>query len=393
MTSKLSSPTEDKDILDAHPAKAVQPPTTLRMAVDAYSVALTVLAVVAVVFVLHWAQAVFIPLMLGVMITYTLSAPVNLMQRWHIPRALGAGLLLVAIVGGAGTAVYSLGSEASDMVETLPDAVAKVRGALLKGKGTSEGTMEKVQRAATQLEQVASETGAPAPAAPVGVTRVQIEKPRLNVQDYLWMGTKGVIGLAAQLGMVLFLAFFILVSGDRFRRKTVRLAGPTLTNKKITLQVLDEINGQIQRYMLVQIFTSIVVGLATWLAFQWIGMEHAAIWGIAAGVLKIIPYLGPAIVAGGTLLVAFLQFETVGMALLVSGVGLLITSLEGHLLTPWLIGRASRMNPVVIFTAVLFWGWLWGLWGLLLGVPIIMGVKVVCDRVEELKPVGELLGD
>lgn len=391
MTSKLSPPTEE--ILDGHPAKAAQPLTTLRMAVDAYSVALTVLAVVAVVFALHWAQAVFIPLILGVMISYTLSAPVNLMQRWHIPRALGAALLLLAIVGGTGSAVYSLGGEASEMIETLPAAVAKLRGALLKGKGTSEGTMEKVQRAASELEQVASETGAPAPAAPAGVTRVQIEKPRLNVQDYLWMGTKGVIGFATQLALVLFLAFFILVSGDGFRRKLVRLAGPTLTNKKITLQVLDQINGQIQRYMLVQIFTSIVVGVATWLAFLWIGMEHAAIWGIAAGVLKIIPYLGPVIVSGGTLLIAFLQFGTFGMALFVSGSALLITSLEGYLLTPWLIGRASRMSPVVIFTAVLFWGWLWGLWGLLLGVPIIMVIKVVCDRVEDLKPVGELLGE
>lgn len=391
MTSKLSPPTED--IVDGHAAKAAQPLTTLRMAVDAYSVALTVLAVVAVVFALHWAQAVFIPLILGVMISYTLSAPVNLMQRWHIPRVLGAALLLLAIVGGTGSAVYSLGGEASDMIESLPAAVAKLRGALLREKGTSEGTMEKVQRAATELEQVASESGAPAPAAPRGVTRVQIEKPRLNVQDYLWMGTKGVIGFAAQLAMVLFLAFFILVSGDGFRRKLVRLAGPTLTNKKITLQVLDQINGQIQRYMLVQILTSIVVGVATWLAFLWIGMEHAAIWGIAAGVLKIIPYLGPFIVSGGTLLVAFLQFGTLGMALFVSGIALLITSLEGYLLTPWLIGRASRMSPVVIFTAVLFWGWLWGLWGLLLGVPIIMVIKVVCDRVEDLKPVGELLGE
>ncbi|MGL1833627.1 AI-2E family transporter [Rhodocyclaceae bacterium SMB388] len=363
------------------------------MPVDAYRIALTVLAVIAVVFALHWAQAVFIPLMLGVMISYALSAPVNLMQTWHIPRALGAALLLLTIVGGTGTAVYSLGGETSRLIETLPDAVQKLRGALLSGKGKSEGTMEKVQRAASELEQVASETGAPAPAAPRGVTRVQIEKPGLNVQDYLWMGTKGALAFAAQLAMVLFLAFFILASGDKFRRKLVRLAGPTLTNKKITLQVLDEINGQIQRYMLVQILTSIVVGAATWLAFLWIGMEYAAIWGIAAGVLKIIPYLGPVIVTGGTLLVAFLQFGTFGMAFFVSGIALLITSLEGYLLTPWLIGRTSRMNPVVIFTAVLFWGWLWGLWGLLLGVPIIMVIKVVCDRVEDLKPVGELLGD
>lgn len=391
MKSSLSPLREDAH--DEALAKAPPLQDTLQIPRDANSVALTVLAVVAVVFALHWAQALFIPLMLAVMISYALSAPVNLLQSWHIPRAIGAAVLLLAIVGGTGTAVYSLGGEASRLIETLPAAIEKLRGALPKGNGASDGQMEKVQRAARELEEVASEAGAPAPAAPRGVTRVQIEKPRLNLQDYLWMGTKGAIGFATQLGMVLFLAFFVLVSGDKFRRKLVGLAGPTLTNKKITLQVLDEINGQIQRYMLVQILTSVVVGLATWLAFVAIGMEYAAIWGIAAGVLKIVPYVGPVVVSGGTLLVAFLQFGTLGMALFVSGIALLITSLEGYLLTPWLIGRASRMNPVVIFTAVLFWGWLWGLWGLLLGVPIIMAFKAVCDRVEDLKPIGELLGD
>lgn len=378
---------------DGRQADAPEPVQVLRVPVDVYSISLAVLAILAVVFALNWARAVFIPLILAVMTSYMLSVPVNLMQKWRIPRAIGAAVLLLGIVGGTGYAVYSLGTEASEMVETLPDAVAKLRRALITGRGTSEGTMEKVQRAASELEEAASESGAPAPPAPIGVTRVQIEKPRLNVQDYLWMGTKGAMGFAAQLGIVLFLAYFILVSGDTFRRKLVRLAGPTLTNKKITLQVLDEITAQIQRYLLVQAFTSVVVGVATWLAFLWIGMEHAAIWGIAAGILKIIPYLGPVIVSGATLLVAFLQFGTFGMALLVSGVALLITSLEGYLLTPWLIGRASRMNPAVIFMAVLFWGWLWGVWGFLLGVPIIMVLKAICDRVEDLKPVGELLGD
>ncbi|MDO9027483.1 MAG: AI-2E family transporter, partial [Candidatus Roizmanbacteria bacterium] len=134
-------------------------------------------------------------------------------------------------------------------------------------------------------------------------------------------------------------------------------------------------------------------GVVTWLTFLWIGMEHAAIWGIAAGVFNTVPYLGPVIVSGGTALVAFLQFGTIGMAFLVASVSLAITSLEGYLLTPWLIGRASRMNPVVVFVSVLFWGWLWGVWGLLLGVPIIMIIKAVCDRVENLEPIGELLGD
>jgi len=391
MKKKLSPRT--KGARGRHQADMAKPVAALRTPVDVYSVSLAVLAVLAVVFTLHWAQAVFIPMMLGVMISYALSAPVNLMQKWHIPRAVGAAVLLLAIVGGTGSAVYSFGDDAGELIESLPEAAHKLRLALLEEQGTSEGTMEKMQRAATQLEQAASDAGAPAATAPSGVTRVQVEKRKLDVKDYFWMGTKGAIGFAAQITMVLFLAYFIMVSGDTFRRKIVKIAGPTLSNKRITLRVLDEITGQIQRFLLVQIFTSILVGVATWLAFLWIGLEHAAIWGIAAAVFNTIPYLGPVIVTGGTSLVAFLQFGTFGMALGVAGISLLITGLEGYLLTPWLTGRASRMNPVVIFISVLFWGWLWGVWGLLLGIPIIMIIKAICDRVEDLKPVGELLGD
>ena len=368
-------------------------PLALHMPVDVYSFSLALLTVLAVIFVLHWARAFFIPLMLGVMISYALSPPVNLMQKWRIPRAIGAAVLLLGIVGGTGSLVYSFSDDAAKLIETLPDAAQKIRLARLKERGTSEGMMENVQKTATQLEQVAKETGTPVPVAPRGVTRVQIEKPKLDVKEYLWMGTKGAVGFTGQLTMVLFLSYFMLVSGDTFRRKLVKITGPALSKKKITLQVLNEITEQIQRYLLVQIFSSILVGVVTWLAFLWIGLEHAAIWGIAAGVFNTVPYLGPVIITGGTALVAFLQFGTIGMALLVSGISLVITSLEGYLLLPWLTGRASRMSPVVVFVSVLFWGWLWGVWGLLLGVPIIMIIKAVCDRVEDLGPIGELLGD
>lgn len=367
--------------------------TVLRIPVNVYSFSLALLTVLAVIFVLHWARAIFIPLMLGVMISYALSPPVNLMQKWRIPRAIGAAVLLLGILGGIGSLGYSLSDDAAKLIETLPAATQKIRLARLKERGTAEGTIEKVQKTATQLEHAASETGASPPVVPHGVTRVQIEKPKLNVKDYLWMGTVSAVGFAGQLTMVLFLAYFMLVSGDTFRRKLVKISGPALSKKKITLQVLDEITKQIQRYLLVQIFASILVGIVTWLAFLWIGLEHAAIWGIVAGVFNTVPYLGPVIVTGGTALVAFLQFGTIGMALLVAGISLVITSLEGYLLTPWLTARASRMNPVVVFVGVLFWGWLWGVWGLLLGVPIIMIVKAICDRVEDFEPIGELLSD
>jgi predicted PurR-regulated permease PerM len=392
MKNKLSP--KSKSIPNKAVPESPEPsPMVLRMPVDVYSFSLALLTVLAVIFVLNWARAIFIPLMLGVMISYALSPLVNLMQKWRIPRAIGAAVLLLGIVGGTGSLVYSLSDDAVKLIETLPDAAQKIRLSWRKERGTSEGTMENVQKAAAQIEEAAREIGAQAPTAPRGVTRVQIEKPKLNVKEYLWMGTKGAVGFAGQLTMVWFLAYFMLVSGDTFRRKLVKITGPTLSKKKITLQVLDEITDQIQRYLLVQVFTSILVGVVTWLAFLWIGLEHAAIWGIAAGIFNTVPYLGPVIVTGGTALVAFLQFGTIGMALLVAGTSLAITGLEGYLLTPWLTGRASRMSPVVVFVSVLFWGWLWGMWGLLLGVPIIMIIKAVCDRVEDLGPIGELLGD
>lgn len=364
----------------------------VRVQADVHNLALTVLAVLAAIFVLHWARAFFIPLMLGVMISYAFSPLVNRMQKWRIPRAIGAAVLLAGIVGGTGSLVYSLSDEAAEWVETLPDAAQKFRKALRKEWGTTEGAMEQMQKAAVQLESAANETITPVATAPEGVTRVLIEKPKLNITDHLWTGTLGAVVFAGQAVMVLFLTYFLLVSGDIFRRKLVRITGPTLSKKKVTLQVLDEITAQIQRYLLVQIFTSIVVGVATWLAFLWIGLEHAAIWGIVSGIFNMIPYLGPVIVTGGTGLVGFLQFGTVSMALMVAGISLVITTLEGYLLTPWLTGRASRMNAVMVFVGVLFWGWLWGVWGLLLGVPIMMMIKAICDRVEDLKPVGELLG-
>ena len=365
----------------------------LRTPINVRSFSLVLLTVLAVIFTLHWAKEVFIPLMLGVMISYALSPPVSFLEKWHIPRALGAAVLLLGIVGGTGYAVYSLSDDAARLIETLPGAAQKFRKTLNAEQGQSEGKIEKVQKAATQLESAARETGAPPPAAPSGVTRVQIEKPKINVKDYLWLGTLGAFAMAAQAGIVLFLSYFLLVSGNMFRRKLVIITGPTLSNKKITLQVLDDINGQIQRYLLVLVSTSILVGIVSWLAFTWVGLEHAAIWGIAAGVFNTIPYLGPVVVGGGTAVVALFQFGTIDMALLVGGISLVITSLEGYLLTPWLTGRASRMSAVVVFVGVLFWGWLWGVWGLLLGVPILMIIKAICDRVDNLKPIGELLGE
>lgn len=373
---------------------AEPPASVLPMTVDVRSIALVVLAVLACVFVLRWAKPVFVPLMLGVMFSYALSPIVDALVRWHVPRVAAAGTLMIAILGGLGTSAWLLADDAEALIESLPEAAQRLRVALRPAQGEAPGAIEKVKKAAAEIERTAQAATQATP-APVqrGVQRVQIEQPKFDVRDYLWSGTVGLLALVGQTIVVCFITFFLLLSGDRFRRKLVRIAGPTFAQKKLTVQALDEITAQMQRYMLVQLTTSVVVGVATWLAFLWLGLEHAAVWGFAAGVLNLVPYIGAIAVTAGSMLVGFMQFGTLEMALVVGAVSFVINSLEGYLLNPWLTSRMSRMNGVVVFVGVLAWGWLWGVWGLLLGIPILMVVKSVCDRVDDLKPVGELLGD
>jgi predicted PurR-regulated permease PerM len=363
----------------------------LHMPVDIRSMSLVVLAVLASVFVLHWAKAVIIPVMLSVLFSYALSPLVNWMELKRVPRWLGAAVLLVAILSVIGSTAYSLRNEAAQLVDALPAAAQKFRQAVKPGSGKADSALETVQKAASQIEQAAQENGA-APGKASGAMRVVVEPSRFNVKDYLWSGTIGLVALIGQTTVVVFLTYFLMLSGDTFRRKLVKLAGPTFSSKKITLQALNEITGQIQRYLQVQLLTSALVGILTGLTLLAIGLENAAVWGIVAGVLNLVPYVGSLITAAASALVGFLQFGSLNMALAVGGASLLIHTLVGNLLTPWLTSRASRMSPVAVFVGLLAWGWLWGVWGLLLGIPILMIVKSICDRIDDLKPIGEFLG-
>jgi predicted PurR-regulated permease PerM len=313
------------------------------------------------------------------------------MQRLHC-RVIGAALLLAAIGGGLGWTAWALSDDAAELVESLPAATQKVREALRAQRGHSESTIDKVQRAATQIEQAAQE-GAAAPTSPRGVTRVSIERSRFDIKDYLWSGTLGVAASIGQAVVVVFIAYFLMISGNRFRRKIVKIAGPTFAQKRVTVEVLDEITAQIHRYLLVQLFVSVLVGIAVGLAFYAVGLQHAAVWGVAACVLNFVPYLGTLVLTTGAALVAFVQFGTLNGALLVASIAMGLHVISGNLLTPWLTSRTNRMNAVAVFVGILAFGWLWGVWGLLLGVPVLAAVKAVCDRVDDFKAVSELLGD
>ena len=358
------------------------------------TVSLVSLAFFASVAMLHWASAVFIPIVLSLLLTCALQPAVRWLERWHVPRTLGAGALLLVLVAALGASSWSLSDGAAQLVDSLPVAAKKVRDQLREHSRANNNAsrLETVQKAAMQIEQAAAESGTAVPPARRGVQRVVIERAPFNVRDYVVPGTVGLASGLAQLAAVVFLSFFSLASGDLLRRKLLRIAGPGLERRQITLSTLDEINRQVRAYLLVQCLTSAIVGLATGMAYWALGLQQAPVWGVAAAVLNLVPYAGSLVVTAGSALVAFLQFGTLDMALSIGGASLLIHTVVGNLLTPWLTSRASSLSPVAVFVSILAWGWLWGLWGLLLGIPIMMAVKAVCDRIAGLRPIGELLG-
>ncbi|MCD9473056.1 hypothetical protein CJF26_21425 [Photobacterium phosphoreum] len=255
------------------------------------------------------------------------------------------------------------------------------------------GTLDRLRSTRDALKQAASAaTGTSAESTDDTDAKTR-QAPEFNLTNWLWAGSLSVMGFAGQLLMVLFLVFFALLSGDTFKRKLVKLTGPTLTNKKITVHILDDINKSIQRYMFMLLVTNVCLALVTGLALQLIGLDNAGAWAVAAGLLHVVPYFGPLIAATATAFAAFLQFESFSMMFLVFGVLLTISTVVGMFMTTWMTGRIAKMNATAVFIALLFGGWLWGVWGLLLCVPLIVVIKVVSERIEGMQWIAELLGD
>jgi predicted PurR-regulated permease PerM len=374
-------------------------PVTIQMPVDIRSLSLTVLAALATILVLQRARSVLIPIALGVLISYALSPLVASMARYGISRVIGAAVALALLVGSLGVGVYSLSDDTMAIVSNVPEAARRLRSRVIAHKNQRGGALQQVQEAAKEIEKTAevaaSPTADPDPIRPRPDTpqRVQIVEPTFKASDYIWMGGVGLIGFIGQFTMILFLVYFLLMTGDLYKRKLVKIAGPQLSQKKVTIQILDDINQQIESFMKTLVLTSIVVAVATGAVLWWFGVENYMVWGLIAGLFNSIPYLGPVAVTSGLGIVVFMQFDDLLKTSYVCGAVLAVTSLEGFLLTPALMGRAAQMNPVAIFVGLLFWTWVWGVWGTILAVPMMMMIKSICDHVEDFQSVGELLGE
>lgn len=356
-------------------------------------IALLILATVATVFALKWAQSFFVSLLLGILFAYTLNRLVVWLERIRIPRAAGTGMVMIGVACAIALGTNSLSGQIQTILDQVPEAVSKLSTGVAKLRQGEASTMQKMQTAASEIEKATSEAAGLAPSPKQRVTRVVIDQPGFKLGTFLWTNSMGAAALIGQATMVFFLTFFLLLSGDTYKRKLVRLAGPSLSHRKITVRILDDINDSIQSYMFMLLVTNLLVAVLTWIALSGFGLENAGAWGVAAGLLHLIPYLGPVVTAVFIGMAAFMQFDTLSMMFLVGGASLVIATVIGHFVTPWITGRIAKMNTAAVFVSLLFLGWLWGVWGMLLSIPIIVIVKVVAQHVEQFSAIAELLGD
>jgi predicted PurR-regulated permease PerM len=389
-TAEAASATDNPSPLALAPAAAAPAgPKPL----SGRDMALFILAAVAVVFALKWAQSFFVSLLLGILFAYTLNRLVVWLELIRIPRAAGTSIVMMGVVCAIAAGANSLSGQIQTILDQVPEAVSKLSTGVARLRQGETSTMQKMQTAASEIEKATGEAAGLTLPPKQRATRVVIDSPGFKLGNFLWANSMGAVALIGQAAMVFFLTFFFLLSGDTFKRKLVRLAGPSLSHRKITVRILDEINGSIQRYMFMLLVTNLLVALLTWVALSGIGLENAGAWAVAAGLLHLIPYFGPGVTAVVIGIAAFLQFDTLAMMFLAGGMSLAIAMMVGHFVATWMTGRIARMNTAAVFVSLLFLAWLWGAWGMLLSVPIIAVVKVVSQHVEHLSPVAELLGD
>lgn len=357
------------------------------------STSLAALAILSTIYFLRVAQAVFIPVMIAIVTACALAPLVRWLRRARIPKPIGAAAILLLLCALLGVGAESLQPQVMRILDVVPRATAKFSAAMRANARDHNGALQRLNRAATEIERaaaVAQTPGAPAqrpatrpPAAPA--------EPPINVSDYIMMGTANAVAGFGQLIVVLSLTYFLLISSDTFRLALVRATGQSIAKRKVTLRICAEIKLQIQRYLWLQVATSALLGLVVGVAFIGLGLDNALFWACCGALLHLIPYVGPAVFLVIVTMVAYVQFQSwVPVAAVIASI-LLSTGIIGMLLVPWLTQKVSRLNAVTVFVSLLFWSWLWGTWGLLLGIPIMMALNVICQRIEGLQIISYFL--
>jgi predicted PurR-regulated permease PerM len=376
------TPDVTEEALRPEPAPTGTPPNVGKLAnllgenADARHVALIGLFMLAVFYTLHLAQDFILPIVLAILLDFLLSPVVRTLRKIGIAEPIGAGIVMLGLLAVLVVGAYRLSGPASEYIALAPESIETVQRRLQ----SMRGSVEQVTEAAEQVERAAG--GGEAGTA----QQVEIKGPSLTQQ--LFGGTASFLSAAT---VVIFLTYFLLAVGDLFLQKLVGVL-PQFGDKKVAVTIARETEAQISLYLFTTTLINIGVGIVTGFAMYLLGMPNAILWGVVAAVLNFVPYVGAVANTILLTLAAFVAFEDTGHALLVPGTFLALNLIESNLVTPMIYGNRMKLNTVALFIGLVFWWYIWGIPGAILAVPMMATLKIACDHIESLSPIGEFLG-
>lgn len=360
---------------------------------DVHAAAITIVLVAGGVYGLRESGALAAPLLVSVLLAYALEPVVLLLMRGRLPRTIAVIAVYALLMAGCVAIGLLARPQIVGFIDALPATAQDLQRSIERARGETDpsagpGAIERLQHAASDLEATI-DASSPRPAP--GVARVVPVDPPFDLRAYLAGASLKAAGASARLFAIALLTLLLLLTGETLKRRLIAIAGPR-AKKKLTYDVINAIDRQIERYLLARVLISAIVASATWLGLWCLGVRQPLVLGLIAGVLNVMPFIGPAAATGLIAVVAFLQFRTIEMTAAAGALAGVIAALEGNLISPWLTSRAGELNTVAVFVSVLFWGWMWDAWGLVLAIPIMVAVKAAADHIEPLQPLGELLG-
>ena len=343
------------------------------------SFALTGLLVLACFYTLYFAREFFLPVTLAFVLNFLLWPVVRGLARMRIPEWLGAMIVIIGALAVLAGVAWRLSTPIALWIERAPALAEKLQRELRDFRKP----VEKVSRATEQVKAMTEAAPAPGSRAPV---QVALKEPGI-AQTLFARGWTIAFGAM----VLLILLYFLLASGDLFLRKLIRVL-PTLTDRKSAVQIAREIEQSISRYLVTQALINVALGTSGALAFWALGLPDPAVWGLMGALLNFIPYVGAATTIFVVALVSSATFPTVGQMALPPAAYFVLATIEGNFVTPYVMGQRMMLNPVIVFVGLTFWGWMWGIPGALLAVPLLVILKIICDHTEPLAPIGEFLG-
>ena len=339
------------------------------------SIALTILAVLASFYTLYFAASLLVPIAVAVLLGTLLSPPVEFLERLRVPRLVASAVVVVAAIGIVGAGVIVLAGPAAEWLERAPRSLHKIEQKFVSFRGQ----IDNFQKAADHLNDA---SGVKVSSGPQDV---RVVRPALT--DLMLSGS---VQVAASTASIAILVYFLLASGDVFLRKLVTVI-PTLTDKKRAVEITRQIETDISFYLFSFTMVNVALGVAMAAVTALLGISNPLLWGVVVGLLNFVPYVGALSSMAILTMVGIQSFDSLPQALAAPAILLVLVIISAEVITPFVLGRGLQLNPVAIFIAILLWGWLWGLTGVLLAVPLLASFKIICERVEPLHPIAEFL--